>query len=273
MPSPFPGMDPWLEDEEVFPDLHESLIFLLKEALNASLPAGYVATTKNRVWVDAELRREPDVSVFGRDRHAGPVDGGPAVATLTRAGWLVVADIPVPESLEEPYLEIRSNRGKRLVTAVELLSRANKKPGDRGRTAYLQKQNEYRASGVNVVEIDLLRGGPHTTAFPADRLPGAGTFDYHVSVLLPMATAYHVFAPIRLADRLPAVAVPLDWDVEPVTVELQPLLDRCYDGGRYPELIRYDRPPDPPLTAAQQAWADGILRARGLIPTTNGGPT
>jgi len=71
MPSPFPGMDPWLEDEDVFPDLHESLCQYVREALNAAMPPGYVATLKNRVWIDDELRREPDVSVFGRDRDSG----------------------------------------------------------------------------------------------------------------------------------------------------------------------------------------------------------
>ena len=94
MPSPFPGMDPWLEGEEVFPDLHERLLIHISEALNATMPPGYVATTKTRVWMDDEQRREPDVSVFGRDR----VDP-----------WT------------ESYLEIVSPPGRRLVTAVEVL--------------------------------------------------------------------------------------------------------------------------------------------------------
>ena len=157
-----------------------------------------------------------------------------------------------------------------LVTAVEVLSRSNKKPGDGGRTAYLQKQYEYRAAGVNVVELDLLRGGLPTTAFPADRRPPAGTFDYHVSVLVPGAAPYCFLAPIRLTDRLPTLPVPLDPDVPPVPVDLQGVFDRCYDGGRYPELVRYDRDPEPPLTPEQKAWADALLRAKGLL---SGGPT
>jgi hypothetical protein len=261
-------MDPWLEDEEVFPNLHERLTVFLQNALNAVLPAGYVATTRNRVWVDPELRREPDVSVFGRDRNGHPpsADASLAVAALSRTGFLTVSDVPVPEPREEPYLEIRSNKGKRLVTAVEVLSRSNKKPGDSGRTAYLQKQNEYLASSVNVVEIDLLRTGAHTTAFPADRLPGRGAYDYHVSILVPTAPQYHFFAPIRLPDRLPTIPTPLDWDVQPVAVDLQAVFDQSYDGGGYPELIDYRQPCDPPLTPDQQAWAEGVLKARGLLP-------
>jgi hypothetical protein len=260
-------MDPWLGDEEVFPDLHESLIFLLKEAINTALPEGYLATTRNRVWVDVELRREPDVSVFGRDRNGPDVPSGVAVAVLTRAGLFGVAGNPPSDPWEEPYLEIRSNRGKRLVTAIEILSRSNKKAGDGGRTSYLQKQNEYRASGVNLVEIDLLREGPHTTAFPADQLPvTAIPYDYHISIMLPMATPHFFLIPIPLADRLPAVPIPLDWEVTPVTVELQPLFDRCYDAGKYQKLAPYTEPCTPPLSPEQQAWAEGILRAKGLLP-------
>ena len=148
----------------------------------------------------------------------------------------------------------------------------NREPvhADGGRTAYLQKQYEYRAAGVNVVELDLLRGGLPTTAFPADRRPPAGTFDYHVSVLVPGAAPYCFLAPIRLTDRLPTLPVPLDPDVPPVPVDLQGVFDRCYDGGRYPELVRYDRDPEPPLTPEQKAWADALLRAKGLL---SGGPT
>jgi len=269
MPSPFPGMDPWLEGEEVFPNLHERLAVYLQDALNAALPPGYVATTKNRVWVDAEVRREPDVGVFGRDRTP-PAGGGLVAATLTGAGLLAAPAPPLADPVEEPYLEIRSHGGRRLVTAVEVLSRSNKRPGDGGRTAYLQKQYEYRAAGVNVVEIDLLRGGLPTTAFPADRRPAAGTFDYHVSVLVPGADPACFLAPVRLADRLPVVPVPLDPDVPPVPTDLQAVFDRCYDGGRYPELVRYDRDPEPPLTAEQKAWADALLREKGLLP---GGPS
>ena len=77
---------------------------------------------------------------------------------------------------------------------------------------------------------------------------------------------YHA-AGIRLTDCLPAVGIPLDPGVPPVTIDLQPMLDTAYDRSRYSELFSYTDPPDPPLTAEQQAWADGILKAKGIIPT------
>jgi hypothetical protein len=262
MPSPFPGMDPWLEDEEFFRDLHHSLIYLLREALNAVLPRGYVAKTAELVWIDDELRREPGVSTFGPDRP--PTDPSGGVATLT--GLVAVGRDRVSDPITESYLEILSPKGKRLVTAIEIISLTNKKAGEKGRKTYQDKQDGYLLGGVNVVEIDLLRTGPHVTCVSASRLKKvAGPFDYHVSVAVPSSPDGYYAAPIKLADRLPAFAIPLDSDVPPVTVDLQPLLDRCYDTGRYADEVRYDRPCDPPLTAEQQAWAEGVLRQKGVL--------
>ncbi|MEO2089002.1 MAG: DUF4058 family protein [Gemmataceae bacterium] len=265
MPSPFPGMDPWLESPGAFPSVHGSLIHLIRDALNAQLPDSYFATTDRLVWVDPELRREPDVSAFGPEhRPGGEVPTGP----FAEEGMVAVAAEPVAEPWEEPYLEIMSAEGDRLVTAIEILSPANKRSGDNGRTSYLQKQNEFRLGNVNLVEIDLLRGGAHTTAIPLPRLRQiAPRFDYHVCVTVIGDPTQYQVKPFLLTDRLPTIVVPLDPGVMPVKVDLQSLFDRDYDIGRYARLARYAaRPPDPPLTAEQQAWASGILKEKGLIP-------
>ena len=70
-------------------------------------------------------------------------------------------------------------------------------------------------------------------------------------------------APVRLSDRLPSLPIPLSAGTS-VSIDLQPVLDRCYDAGLYARRVHYADPCDPPLTADQQAWAEGILRARGL---------
>jgi hypothetical protein len=165
-------MDPWLEDEEVFPDLHDSLIFLLREALNASLPPGYTARARDTVWVDDELRREPDVALF----RPGALPLAGAVATLP--GLLAVGRERTGDPVEEPYLEILSPGGKRLVTAIEVVSLTNKRAGEKGRNSCRDKQHEFRLAAVNLVEIDLLRAGPHVTAVPLARLQKlVGAFD------------------------------------------------------------------------------------------------
>jgi hypothetical protein len=253
-------MDPWLERPMVFPDLHGALITYLREALNAALPDGYLARGNHLVWVDDTVTRVPDVGVFGPER-------GGAGGTAVLPGLLALGVGATPDDREQPYLEILTADGGRLVTAVEVLSPANKKPGGNGRTAYREKQEEFRLGRVHLVEIDLLRAGPHTTAVPLPLLRRkAGTFDYHVSVRVAADPDHFFAAAIRLGDRLPAFGIPLDPGVDPVVVDLQPMLDRAYDTGRYARGIDYRRDPDPPLTPEQRAWADTILRERGLAP-------
>src|SRR3954447_6012276 len=130
MPSPFPGMDPFLEDPAIFPDLHDSLITYLRESLNAQLPAPYYAGIASRVWVEASERRiEPDVNVVRPERAVlgggADVGGGVAVAEAVQTEPVVVH---VPrEEIHETFLEIYAQPGgERLVTTIEVLSLANK---------------------------------------------------------------------------------------------------------------------------------------------------
>jgi hypothetical protein len=263
MPSPFTGMDPWLEGGEVFPNLHERLIIYMQDALNAALPPGYVATSKNRVWVDPELQREPDVALFRRDPQRKG-NGGPALAL---DGLTAVAQELTPDTVAESYLEIRSARGKRLVTAFEVISLTNKRAGEKGRETYRDKQHEYWLGNVNLVELDLLRRGPHVTATPLTLLrEKLGAFDYHISVAMPCGRPSHWAAGIKIGDRLPAIGIPLDSGVAPITIDLQPMIDLAYDRGRYSELFSYGDPCEPPLSPEQQGWAEGVLRAKGLLP-------
>ncbi len=261
MPSPFPGMDPWLEARGLFPSVHSDLITRLRQAINAVLPAQYIATTNRLVWIDPEQKREPDVGTFGPDaRPPGTVSG----ELFADAGMVAVLAERPAEEWELPYLEIVSDDGDRLVTALEILSMTNKIPGDTGRTAYREKQEEFRLGNVNVVEIDLLRGGTHTTAAPHGQLrrvlPG---FDYHLCTTVVGRPLRHFIKPFRVSDPLPPLVVPLDPGVTPVRIELQPLFDQLYDAGRFHQLARYaTRQPDPPLTLEQQAWAAGLLAGR-----------
>ena len=69
------------------------------------------------------------------------------------------------------------------MTSIEVLSLTNKTLGSEGRQKYLEKQQEILSGQVNLVEIDLLRGGAHSSAVPLWLArEKAGPFDYHVSV-------------------------------------------------------------------------------------------
>src|SRR4051812_48490615 len=162
MPSPFPGMDPWLESPGVFPDLHTRFLTTLSADLNRQLPAPFFAAISTRVYMEESERQvEPDVDVLTPN---GPVGGGgTAVAPVAVTDLLEIPAAPLPdEEVTETFLEIRTTAdGERLVTSVEVLSPTNKTPGATGRGRYLAKQHELQSAGVNLVEIDLLRRGAH----------------------------------------------------------------------------------------------------------------
>jgi hypothetical protein len=52
-------------------------------------------------------------------------------------------------------------------------------------------------------------------------------------------------------------------DIEPV-INLQDLLHRLYDQGSYDLAIDYRTEPILPLSAADAAWVDKVLREQGL---------
>lgn len=262
MQSPFPGMDPYLEHPEIFPDLHSSLNFCLREALQSQLPPPYYAVIGRRAWIEVSLRYiEPDVHVL----HRGEPNraGGVAVAAVGRSQPTVV-HVPHDQRKQE-FIEIYARHGsdKRLVTAIEVLSLANKTPGEQGRELYLRKQRELLESQVHLVEIDLLRAGTHTTAVPLLlAVARAGPFDYHVCVhRFDNLEDYFVY-PIQLEQPLPEIQIPLLPGSPAVPVDLQTVFERCYAVGPYRLEIDYlHTTPSPPLAPAKATWAAELLKA------------
>jgi len=270
MPCPFPGMDPFLEHPDIFPDLHNSMIAYLREALNAELPDAYYASIASRTWIEMSQRHvEPDVNVIRPQPAAngGPKAGGGgiAVAEVVRAEPIVVR---VPsEEFREPFLDIYSRRGgERLVTTLEVLSLANKTPGEKGRELYLRKQQEMLDSQVNLVEIDLLRGGVHTTAVPlAHAIAQTGAFDYHICIHGFDHREEFLVYPISMPGPLPDISIPLLPDDAAVRVSLQKALERSYEAGKYAIRAHYhDRNTRPPLRSDLAEWVERTLREKGV---------
>jgi hypothetical protein len=256
MPSPFPGMDPWLEDPEIFPNFHHRLSILIEDALNERLPKGYIARGKSRVLVGTSGSREPDVSTTTRRTKPQKQFTDTVLTGMTAVGIALTDADP----FEETAVEIVTVPGRRLVTAVEILSPANKLSGKNRRAQYRKKQREYIRGGVHLVEIDLLRKGPHTTAVPEELLAGTfPSYDYHVSTRLASDPAKFFVAGIRLQQPLPSIGIPLDAGQKPIDIALQPMLEAAYLRGRYADDIDYAQPPEYPLTPKQQAWAEAIL--------------
>lgn len=274
MPSPFPGMDPWLEHPQRFGSLHARMPAYLSEHLKPRLPKPYFADIGERVWVEQSERYvEPDTHVLRPNtaRPARPSDGGVAVAEAP-AGFAPPLKVSVPdEEHRELYVDVfvRKDGGERLVTSIEILSPKNKTPGSQGQEAYHRKQNEMSDANVHLLEIDLLRGGRHTTCVPLDWLRHkAGPFDYHVCLRrFHDRPGDYLVWPVRLTERLPTVFVPLLPGDGEVPLDLQAVFDRSYDSGPYDVRIDYaNTEPVPPLTPEQSAWARGVLRERGIVP-------
>jgi Protein of unknown function (DUF4058) len=269
MPSPFPGMDPFLEHPAFFPGVHDSFLTYLREALQEVLPAPYFAEINERLWVDTSERSiGPDVDVLrGGSPGTGLHQGNGGVAVLAQPAQPILITVPVEEH-RQTYLEIRTplDDRERVVATIEVLSPANKSPGPKGRTLYLQKQQEILDSDSHLVEIDLLRGGTHTTAVPLDRLRAkAPPFDYHVCVHPFDSIGKFAAYTIRLTECLPAVAVPLLPGDGSVTVNLQTVFGRCYDTGPYRRRVIYDIGRiEPPLHAELLEWATQLVRTQGL---------
>jgi hypothetical protein len=267
MPSPFPGMDPYLESPDVFPNLHDRMITYLEDTLQPLLPEPYYAKSNQRVWIESDESRLPDVSVVhsGHDEHGN--EGGVVVGTRKEALpiQITVARLERHE-FRESYLEIYTKQGgeRRLVTAIEILSPRNKRADDEARGEYRLKQGEFAAGKVNLVEIDLLRSGSHTTAVPYKAFrKKCGPCDYHVSVhRFDRPKDFFVY-PIQLESRLPSIFIPLLPDASPISLDLQAIFDQCYDAGPYRREINYAQdPPAPPLSEERLAWVKQILSAK-----------
>jgi len=255
-------MDPYLENPGIFPDFHDRFIAYLSEAIQPLLPAPYIAALGRRAWVEMSARFiGPDVKVVRSEAEpyrASLLSSSKATAEVTDP---VVIHVPHDEQ-SETLLEVFCSRDgdRRLVTAIELLSPANKTPGERGRELYLRKQAELLESKVHLIEIDFLRGGVHTTAVPEDYLRDrCGVTAYHVCTHRFDRFEDFLVYPITLQDQLPTIAIPLLPGDGEIAISLQQVIERTYAAGPYHREIDYfDEVPAPPLSDSDLEWVASI---------------
>lgn len=257
MPSPFPGMDPYLEDSTIWSEFHGRLAVAVATALNRLLPKGYIARMDRYVWVHDPstatnvLLGEPDAYVTGPEAAsvAQPARERSATATAT-----VV--FPVQRRQGNRFVRIIDPKSRRVVTAIEILSPANKTGGYR--RAYRRKREEYLARGVHLIEMDLLRKGRR---LPLGLLKPPRS-DYYVLVCRAAETPNGDIWNLSVRDPLPTIPIPLDPGVADVLLPLRPCVDRVYEEARFAEEIDYTQPPDPPLREPDVAWACDLLAVR-----------
>ncbi|NOK61746.1 MAG: DUF4058 family protein [Chloroflexi bacterium AL-W] len=264
MANPFPGMNPYLEDPAIWPDVHQSLITYLRDELQSYIRPQYNARIGERVYL-VEMPRNvyPDLTIVRRPdppREEGDV----AVAVKTESPAVdepLVLTIP-PGEHREPFLEILHGGTGEVVTVIEVLSPANKAPGA-GRDLYLKKQQEILNSRAHLVEIDLLSTGLATVAIPTESYRSLPYWRYLLCVSRkPFNDKREVYT-IPLSKALPRFHIPLKMPDPDVTIDLQAVLNRCYDNGGYDDFIDYQRPPHAPVTPEEQFWMNAMLEQGG----------
>ena len=256
MPSPFPGMDPYLEAH--WGDVHSRIATIGSAMLNRTMPDGLRARVETSVAVEVDDPHDddvvtyfPDVQVETSARKKGA--GTTAVATEP----LVVSRKAEPETIRS--VRIVTADGGDLVTAIEILSPSNK-IGDTGRRAYRDKQRQYLRAGASVVAIDLIRAGQHVIAVPLLELPRRVRQTYKAVVIRGWQRDKAEVYPISIREKMPTIRIPLRRTDPDALLDLQAILDAAYDDGGY-DSINYKRPLDPALSEADEKWMAKWLKA------------
>jgi len=274
MPNPFPGMNPYLEAKSLWRDVHHTFLTYAREILQPLLRPRYHVRIEERLYVEpVERPIFPDISVIERPKTRPEQEqtGGVAVAVATEVEVTCDEPTAILETtgpIPEGYLEIVDlTRGGKVVTVIELLSHANKTPGTDARWQYVQKQKQVLAAGVNLVEIDLLRDGTYTLAPPLDLVKVVIGKEWHYLVSIHKATEPHRFYlyALTVQQRLPRIFIPLAPDDPKVAVlDLQAVIDRCYEAGAYDDVIDYRQEPPPPAFSQEVTeWIDKLLKEKG----------
>lgn len=256
MPSPFPGMDPWLENPSRWAGVHTALIVAIQTQLNQTLPGDLVADIDEYLWLadsddEKQLLGKPDAFIPDQPEITTRTqDNGTAV--LARS---MVVSLPNGPPRKQRYVKIMTVDGRTVLTVIEIPSPSNKKPGS-DRAAYLSKRREFFAARTNLVEIDLLRDGDR---IPMGR-PRPPVTDYYLLVSTaenyPSARVW----PFSVQETIPRIPIPLRPGIPWGILDLRPCLDAVYDGGAFDRKVNYTATPTPPLRPVDADWASELLK-------------
>lgn len=257
--SPFPGMDPYLEASDIWPDVHSRLMNIFAEQLGLALAPDYLAELETQLVIsriddeDKSLAARPDVSVTRLNEPALAYTAAAAPLAAVAQPLRLRLPLEVPTRLISIF--IRHHQSRKLVTVIELLSPVNKRHG-RARREYLQKRRSYLNSPVHLVEIDLLRAYPR---MPFDSpLPHV---DYLVLVSRAGDRPDCDVWPITVRQPLPTIPIPLLRPDPDQPLEMGQALHTAYQRARYDLRVDYRQPATPPLAADDAEWARTLIEA------------
>ena len=267
--NPFPGMNPYLERSDLWPDFHNDLIAQLRTTIGPQLPGNYRIGLEQRVEVAEPFGPPPALTLMIPDAlvsDAPPVSpGGMTTATTAVAAppKKDAAAIPVrmPREVRVTWLRVEAAPNRQVVTIIEVLSPTNKAPGE-GRRRYIRKREAILAAGVNLVEIDLLR---RWEPMPLETPPPAS--DYRILVCRAWQRPDALLYPFTVRQPIPAFPLPLlpsddgSDDAEP-EVSLGPIIAGMHHTARYTQVAAYENPPpEPAFPPETRQWIAERLTA------------
>jgi hypothetical protein len=250
MLSPFPGMDPFLEDPAGWGDVHFSLIGAIREQLAEAVSPHFFVGVERRVYIvspDEERPSQtvvPDVYLISTP---SPEHYGSLAAQITMP---LLIEPELPFEVREHYLEIRDVKNRQVVTTIELLSPGNKTPGNEAYNTFKAKRQTVTHTPVHWIEIDLLRAGERLKEV-------AGKSDYYTLLKRGNGPVPYEVWLFNLRDRLPTIAVPLRPPFADVPLDLQTAFETMYQRAHYADAVDYEEfIPLPRLRSEDASWVE-----------------
>ena len=261
MENPFPGVNPYMEQNFQWQGFHNNFLMQMEGILNANLPAEFAAYYEERVYIiPPNSISVPDMMIVPKQAKKDQRHGGTALLERTAPSGIV----SIPDEVRESYIAIRTvEKGEAVVTVIELLSPSNKTSG-KGRKEYLKKQNELLQSDTHLLEIDLLKQGLHTVATPERVLKNQGKWDYLISLRRVSFERHFEFWVNQLNESLPLVGIPLTDGYPDFVLDLQNIFNAAYKVGPYSRRLDYNTEPSILLSKEERVWMDKLLKEKGL---------
>ncbi len=228
MPSPFPGMDPFLEEEKLWPVFQHHFVASLYQTLLPNLIDRYRARVGHRVYATE-------------------------MALFTSV---------IREEHQEEFIEIRQRNDNRLVTFIDVVSPTNKLTPP-GRAAYLERRREARVQNASIVEIDLSLQGEPMLEYSREGLP---EWDYAITVTRSLQPERYEIYTSTLQKRLPRFKLPLAMDDRDTVVDLQVAFARAYDQAGFEKRIDYKATPAAVKDQEDRRWLHELLVQMKLRP-------
>jgi hypothetical protein len=236
-------MDPYLEDEEFWPEFHSNLGGAIQAQLNPHLRPTYRASIEPTIVYEVvepgqKYTMRPDVTVLRE--------------VFTPASSVSAVSIaPAPEveiEIEVKLLSVAiyTTKGKQLVTTIEILSPANKIIESQAYHQYIRKRNRILNSPVHWMELDLFRAGPRIIL--GQNLPVA---PYFATLSRAQNRPKIEIWPMDVAVPLPILPVPLLEPDADVPLDLNAAISAIYDSAGYDYVIDYTQPPPSPALSKE----------------------